>query len=74
MILASTFKSQKAPCGRIVDVEEYRDEDAQVLVTDEMLYACGCRTVRHEYHDGSVARKVVHHNGKVLLDELFAAE
>lgn len=74
MIRASNFKSQEAPCGQIVDGEEYRDQDEEVLVTDEWLYACGCRAVRHEYHDGSVARRVVHHNGKVLLDELLAAE
>lgn len=63
---------QKAPCGRIVDGESYRDEDEQVLVTDDVTYSCGCRTIRHEYHDGSVGQRVVHHDGTVLVDELLA--
>jgi hypothetical protein len=29
---------------------------------------------RHQYHDGSVACRIVHHNGKVLTEELLAAE
>jgi hypothetical protein len=57
-----------------VDGESYEDQDEEVLVTYEVDYACGCRSVRHEYHDGSVALKVVHHNGKVLVDELDSAE
>jgi hypothetical protein len=39
-----------------------------------MLYACGCREIKHEYHDGGVARKVMHHNGAVLVDEILGAE
>ncbi len=74
MIPANNLKGQEAPCGRIVDGEEYRDEDEQALVTDEIFYACGCWSIRHEYHDGSVSRKVVHHSGKVLVDELLTAE
>ena len=68
------FKSQKAPCGKIVDGETYEDRDAEALVTEELCYACGCLVIRHEYHDGSVSRKVVHHNGKILVDELISAE
>ena len=68
------FKSQKAPCGRIVDGESYRDQDEEVLVTEELDYACGCRIIRHEYHDGSVSSKVVRHDGKVVVDELQSAE
>ena len=50
------------------------DEDEQALVTREMDYTCGCRSIRHDYHDGSVAERIVHHNGKVLLDELISGE
>jgi hypothetical protein len=66
------FAGQKAPCGRVVDGESYRDEDEQALVTEDVSYACGCRSIRHEYHDGSVGRRIIHHNGRVLVDELLA--
>jgi hypothetical protein len=70
----ASFKSEQAPCGRIVDGESYQDRDEEVLVTDERDYVCGCRTIRHEYHDGSVSSKVVRHDGTVLIDELLSAE
>ena len=73
--MASTstgFKGQKAPCGRIVDGESYQDQDEQGLVIHDRFYACGCRSIRHEYHDGNVRRKVIRHNGKVLVDELVS--
>jgi hypothetical protein len=69
---STDFKSEQAPCGQIVDGEHYQDQDEQCLVTDERFYACGCRVIRHEYHDGSVCRQVVRHDGKVLVDELDA--
>lgn len=74
--MASTnpFKAQLAPCGRIVDGETYQDQDEEALVTEEVDYACGCRAIRHEYHDGSVSQKVVRHDGRVLVDELRSAE
>lgn len=74
MILATTLKGGQAPCGQIADAETYEDRDEEVLITQELCYTCGCVSIRHEYHDGSVARKVVHHNGHVLLDELLTAE
>jgi len=70
----TSFVGQKAPCGRIVDGESYQDRDEDALLTEEMDYACGCRMIRHEYHDGSVSRKVVRHDGHVLIDELLSAE
>jgi hypothetical protein len=68
----TTFQSQQAPCGRIVDGEHYQDSDDETLVSDNWYYACGCRSIRHEYHDGSVCVKVVRHDGTVLADELDA--
>ena len=68
------FESRQAPCGKIVDGKCYEDRDEEVLVTQQRRYACGCVVIRHEYHDGSVSHKKVHHNGKVLIDELLAAE
>jgi membrane-bound inhibitor of C-type lysozyme len=74
VVLNSTFRSQLAPCGQIVDGESYADQDEEVVVTQELDYQCGCRTISHEYHDGSVSRKVVRHDGTVLVDELDSAE
>jgi hypothetical protein len=31
-------------------------------------------SVHHEYHDGSVSRRIVRHDGHVLMDELLSAE
>jgi membrane-bound inhibitor of C-type lysozyme len=75
MALRNTnFQSQQAPCGQVVNGESYQDQDEEVLVTEELDYSCGCRTIRHEYHDGSVSSKVVRHDGRVLVDELLSAE
>jgi hypothetical protein len=68
------FQSQKAPCGRIVVGESHEDQDGQGLIIHDWFYACGCRTIIHEYHDGSMSQKVIRHDGKVLVDELLSAE
>jgi hypothetical protein len=57
-----------------VSGESYEDRDDQTLLTEEMDFTCGCRIIRHEYHDGSVSRKVIRHDGRVLVDELLWAE
>jgi hypothetical protein len=62
----------QAPCGQRVDGERLRERDDDCLISDDMFYACGCKTIRHEYHDGSVSRTVVRHDGTVVVDELFA--
>ena len=74
MATNTSFKGKKAPCGRIVDGESYQDRDDDALLTEELDYACGCRSIRHEYHDGSMSNKVVRHDGTVLVDELLSAE
>ena len=73
-MVPTTVTSQLAPCGQIVECETYEDQDGDVLITQELCYACGCLSIRHEYHDGSVALRVVRHDGTVLSDDLFAAE
>ena len=73
-LMTTSFKSQRAPCGQIVDGERCLDRDEEVLITEELDYACGCRSIRHEYHDGSVSAKVVRHDGKVLVDDLQSKE
>ena len=67
-------KSEQAPCGQMVECETLEDRDEEVLITQELSYACGCLSIRHEYHDGSVSLRVVHHDGTVLSDNLSAAE
>ena len=68
------FNTSLAPCGRLVGGESYEDRDPDALITDGTFFACGCRTIGHEYHDGSVSRTVIRHDGRVLLDESFSAE
>jgi hypothetical protein len=69
-----SFKGQQAPCGQLVDGESYEDHDDEVVVTQEIFYSCGCQSIQHEYHDGSISRKVVRHDGKLLVDEMLSAE
>jgi hypothetical protein len=71
---SSSFKSLEAPCGRVVNGETYEDQDQETLLTQGMDYACGCRSIRHQYHDGAFSRKIVRHDGAVLVDELLSAE
>ena len=74
MNVSGSSTSQQAPCGRLVDAEHYQDQDEEVVITREVHYACGCRSIHHEYHDGSVSRMIVRHDGAVLVDELLSAE
>jgi hypothetical protein len=74
MNATGTIKGQQAPCGRIVDAETYQDQDDEVVVTHETIYSCGCQSIRHQYHDGTLSRRVMRHDGHVLIDELISAE
>ncbi|MCZ6916806.1 MAG: hypothetical protein O7I93_08520 [Gemmatimonadetes bacterium] len=68
------FTNQEASCGRVVDGERFRDWDEECVLSDELFYDGGCRSIRHEYHDGSVSHNVVRHDGKVLEDELIGEQ
>lgn len=74
MIASGTFTSRKAPCGRLTDGEEFEDDDTEVHLSRGTAYACGCRAIRHEYHDGGVSRTIVRHDGAVLVDELLSKQ
>jgi hypothetical protein len=75
MIATNTGSTQlQAPCGKLVAGVTYRDQDEETLLTLEVDYACGCRSIRHEYHDGSVSQKIIRHDGHVMVDELLSAE
>lgn len=72
VVTRSRFQARRAPCGQTVGGERYRDQDEDAPLTDDQQYECGCRSVRHEYHDGSLSQTVVRHDGRVLIDELLA--
>ena len=68
------FTNEMAPCGDQVDGERLLDRDEDCLLSDEMFYECGCQSIRHEYHDGTVSSKVVKHDGTVVVDELVSGQ
>ena len=70
-IMTTPFTHEKAPCGQFANGERLRDRDEECLLSDEMFYECGCQTIRHEYHDGSVSCRIVRHDGTVVKDELL---
>lgn len=63
------FTAEKAPCGKVVDGRRHQEDDDNGLLFDDKTYACGCRRIRHVFHDGSVRIRTVRHDGKVLADE-----
>ena len=73
-ITTSRFTDEKAPCGQIVDGERLQDRDDECLLSDELFYDCGCRSIRHEYHDGGVSRSVVRYDRTVPEDELIGRQ
>ena len=70
MQTTTSFEGERAPCGRLGHADRNAMEDEDGLVLEETLYACGCRTTHREYHDGAYQRRVIRHDGKVLMDQL----
>jgi hypothetical protein len=68
------FEATRAPCGQTKDGERAITEDRQGLIIEHTSYACGCRSTKEEFHDGSVYHLVVHHSGKVLVEEELRGE
>jgi hypothetical protein len=66
------FAKQKAPCGRMADGYRHAEGDDDGLSFDDLKYSCGCREIRHVYHDGCVHIRTLRHDGKVLRDERCA--
>jgi hypothetical protein len=64
----SRFVSRLAPCGKIADGEDYRDQDDDGLVIWDQYYTCGCRRIRHEYHDGSGQTTATRHDRRRVDD------
>ncbi|GAA5088678.1 hypothetical protein HNP84_000944 [Thermocatellispora tengchongensis] len=48
------FSGEVAPCGKRGDGEHFLDDDGHGLLIRDQHFACGCRRMRHEYHDGSI--------------------
>ena len=71
---STPFEVRIAPCGRSFGGERSVTEDQQGLVTEELVYTCGCQSTREEFHDGSVHHMVVDHRGRVLVDEELRGE
>ena len=70
MVVTTThFTKQKAPCGHTSDGDHHIEADDDGLIYDDLKYSCGCREIRHIYHDGSTRIRTIRHNGKVLRDE-----
>ncbi|MHA6794102.1 hypothetical protein ACVGVM_11420 [Pseudonocardia bannensis] len=73
MVGTSTgFTKERAPCGKRVDGSRYHEADGSGMVCDDVHYACGCRRILHQFHDGSCRTRVIRHDGRVLLNELSA--
>jgi hypothetical protein len=65
----TVFTDVVAPCGKRGGGEHLVDEDGYGLLIRDQYFDCGCRTVRHEYHDGSIHVTAVRHDGKRVKDQ-----
>ncbi len=63
------FKAERAPCGQVRDGDHYAEGDNEGLVIRDEFYQCGCRRLRHEYHDGSTEERAIRHDGKLVKGE-----
>lgn len=68
-VTSTRFTNRRAPCGRLQDGEHREFTDGSGLTSDEMLFDCGCRTTREEYHDGGVEHDQIRHDGKPASHE-----
>jgi len=64
------FMAEQAPCGKIVPGDHYEDKDDYGLFIRDEYYDCGCRRIRHDYHDGSTDVQAIRHDGKPVKEEL----
>jgi len=49
-------------------------EDQQGLITEDVVFTCGCNTHREVFHDGSLHHLIEDHRGRVLVDEEIRGE
>lgn len=70
MVATTTpFTNRKAPCGRMTNGAHHVEGDDDGLSYNDFTFTCGCRDIRHFYHDGSVRIRIIRHDGRVLRDE-----
>ena len=72
--MTTHFPAALAPCGQQRDGDRYLSEDQAGLVIEEVVFSCGCRIAREEFHDGSLHRLVTDHRRHVLVDEELRGE
>jgi len=63
------FSSERAPCGKRMGGRRHVDGGSQGYILDNWTYACGCRRVHQQFHDGSGRAQTIRHDGKILVDE-----
>ncbi|MFE3449872.1 hypothetical protein ACFXJ8_13145 [Nonomuraea sp. NPDC059194] len=63
------FSPETAPCGRKTGGERLIDDDGYGLLIKDQYFDCGCRRIRHEYHDGSIHLTAVRHDGKPVREQ-----
>ncbi|GAA2894516.1 MULTISPECIES: hypothetical protein [Nonomuraea] len=64
------FDPETAPCGKKSGGDRLVDDDGYGLVIRDQLFDCGCRRIRHEYHDGSIHLSAIRHDGKRVKDQI----
>ncbi|WP_084960376.1 hypothetical protein [Thermoactinospora rubra] len=62
------FSPETAPCGRRSAGERLVDDDGYGLLIRDQYFECGCRRIRHEYHDGSIHIASIRHDGKRVTE------
>ncbi|GAA0433041.1 hypothetical protein Acor_07000 [Acrocarpospora corrugata] len=65
----TAFTDLLAPCGRKGGGEHFVEEDGDGLLIRDDYFDCGCRRIRHEYHDGSIHVHATRHDGRRATDE-----
>ncbi|MCV7122247.1 fumarate reductase [Mycobacterium lacus] len=53
----------------MADGDHHVEKDDDGLSYSDFTFSCGCREIRHVYHDGSTRIRTIRHDGKVLKDE-----
>jgi hypothetical protein len=68
----TVFSDEIAPCGKRRGGEILVDEDGYGLLIRDVYFACGCRRIRHEYHDGSIEVMTTRHDGRRVSESSLA--
>lgn len=73
MVATTThFPKQKAPCGHMVDGDHHIERDDEGLAYDDLKFSCGCREIRHFYHDAARAVLAGHYAAWLVVSVIVA--